>query len=42
MTFWEVSDVINIYEKFSEVFQSLNKLEIVRSQFGKEKEKIEA
>lgn len=33
LTFWEVSDVIKTYEKLSEVIQSINKLELVKSQF---------
>lgn len=33
LTFWEVSDAIKTHEKLSEVIQSINKLELVRSQF---------
>jgi len=33
LTFWDVSDVINTHEKLSEVIQSINKLELVKSQF---------
>lgn len=33
LTFWEVSDVIKTHEKLSEVMQSINKLELVKSQF---------
>lgn len=35
MAFWEVSDVENTYKKLSEVFVSINKLELVKSDFGK-------
>lgn len=33
LTFWEVTDVIKTHEKLSEVMQSINKLELVKSQF---------
>lgn len=33
LTFWEVSDAIRTHEKLSEVIQSINKLELVKSQF---------
>jgi len=33
LTFWEVFDVIKTHEKLSEVMQSINKLELVKSQF---------
>jgi len=33
LTFWEVFDVIKTHEKLSEVMLSINKLELVKSQF---------
>jgi len=33
LAFWEVSDAIRTHEKLSEVIQSINRLELVRSQF---------
>lgn len=33
LTFWEVFDVIKTHEKLSEVIQSINRLELVKSQF---------
>jgi len=33
LTFWDVSDVMSTHEKLSEVIQSINKLELVKSQF---------
>jgi len=33
LTFWEVSDAVGTHEKLSEVIQSINRLELVKSQF---------
>lgn len=35
MAFWEVSDVISTYNKLSDAFASIGKLELVKSDFGK-------
>jgi hypothetical protein len=36
LSFWEVTDVVKTYEKLSDVIESINKLELVKSQFQEE------
>ncbi len=34
LAYWDVADVISTHEKLAEVIENLNKLELVKSQFG--------